>query len=215
MPISTKLCNPTPFDARIPYERGIVIHVAADGATTLSSKQMDDYRPDMPGSESTQEILNTAGLFLEDPDLEYDIQALRAIRACIKAKQRRVDECVRRLQQNHIEAQQDPDPEKPAFKEKLKLLGMLRLKDEIKILEERETMYAETVGDADSPNAGPRYDPERTCFATDPPREFASVTSLKIFLHENPDIRRRHEDMTKAEEDAQVELHNDPDLDFE
>jgi hypothetical protein len=215
MAISTKLCNPTPFDARIPYEKGIVIHVAADGACTLTSKQMDDYRPDMPGSESTQEILDTYGLFLEDPDLEYDIQALRAIRACIKMKQRRVDECTRRLQQNHIEAQQDPDPEKPAFVEKLKLLGMTRLSEEIMLLKDREKMYAETVGDSDSPNAGPRYDPERTCFATDPPREFASVTSLKIFLNENPEVKKLHDSMTAAEEEAQVDLHNDPDLDFE
>ncbi len=215
MSISTKLCNPTPFFVEIPYEKGIVIQVEADGSTTLSSAQMDDYRPDLPGSEQTSMILAEEGVFLEDPDLDYDIQALKAIRGAIVAKKRRLEECIFRLQQNHVEAQQDPDPEKPAFKEKLRRLGMYVVKDKILMLEAREKVYDEIVGDRQLASAGPRFDPERTCFATDPPREFASVTALAIFLSENPEIAAAHNVANAAEADAQADAGKDADLDFE
>lgn len=57
MALITKLVNPTPFDVEIPYEKGISIHIPADGEVDLTMGQLDDFRPGKPGSEETRKIL--------------------------------------------------------------------------------------------------------------------------------------------------------------
>jgi hypothetical protein len=102
----------------------------------------------------------------------------------------------------HVEAGLDPNPEAPAFQEKLRRMGLLNLLKQIDELKVREGLYVEEVGDIgdDLLPTGPKLDPERTCFATDPPREFPSKTALKIFLAENPEIAKVHASLQEHEE---------------
>lgn len=216
MAISNKLCNPTKTDVEIPYEKGVVIHVPADGSTTLTVQQMDDYRPDKPGAEEARRILDESGVFLEDPELDYDRQALKAIKNAIRAGERRFQEARDRLVEMHVAAGIEANTEAPVFKEKLRKMGLLRLQERIEELKKREELYRQALGgDIDDSNfqpAVPKLDPERTCYAIDPPREFASKTALNIFLSEHPDIAKKHEALSQAE--AQAESEDDSDLTF-
>ena len=90
MPVVANLINPTPFDVKINHEKGVYINVPADGETTLSMQQLDDYRPGKPGSEVTKKILDFEGVFLQDTDLSYDFQALTALRAAVRERKDRI-----------------------------------------------------------------------------------------------------------------------------
>lgn len=195
MSISNKLCNPTKFDREIDYDRGIVIKVPAEGSVQLTVGQMADFQEGRPGSEEARLKLTTQGLFLFDNDREYDVQALEAIRLCIKHLEGRYNEAVARLQDMHIAANLPSNPEDSAFQNKLRTMGLLRLKAETDMLKKREAVYHEAVGPQGDKFSGnvQKFDPERTCFVTDPPHEFPSKTALKVFLDENPEVKARHE----------------------
>jgi hypothetical protein len=195
MSISNKLCNPTKFNREVDYDRGVSIHVPAEGSVQLTVQQMADFQEGRPGSEEARLKLTTQGLFLVDNDREYDVQALEAINLCVKYLEGRYNEAVARLQDMHIAANLPSNPEDDAFKNKLRTMGLLRLKTETEALRKRADMYLEAVGpqpDRFTPSM-PKFDPERTCFITDPPKEFASKTALRIFLEENPEIKAKHE----------------------
>ncbi len=51
MAVVARLVNPTPFDVKIPYERGVYINIPADGDVELSMGQLDDFRSGKPGSD--------------------------------------------------------------------------------------------------------------------------------------------------------------------
>ena len=195
MSISNKLCNPTPFDREIDYDRGIVIKVLAEGSTQLTVGQMADFQEGRPGSEEARLKLTTQGLFLLDSDREYDVQALEALKLCIRYLEGRYNEAVARLQDMHIAANLPSNPEDPAFQAKLRTMGLLRLQTEMNKLKGRQALFEKAVGPQPDKFAstGPKYDPERTCFVTDPPREFPSKVALAIFLEENPEVKARHE----------------------
>jgi len=195
MSISNKLCNPTPFDREVDYDRGIVIKVLAEGSTQLTVAQMADFQEGRPGSEEARLKLTTQGLFLYDNDREYDVQALEAIKICVKHLEGRFNEAVARLQDMHIAANLPSNPEDPAFQAKLRTMGLLRLQTETNKLKARQVLLEEAVGPQPDKfsSSTPKYDPERTCFVTDPPHEFPSKTALKIFLSENPEISARHD----------------------
>ena len=54
MAVVARLRNPTPFDVKIPYERGVYINIPSDGEVELSMEQLDDFRPGKPGSEAAR-----------------------------------------------------------------------------------------------------------------------------------------------------------------
>lgn len=212
MSISNKLVNPTPFEVKIPYEKGVVIKVPADGYVNLTVQQMDDYRPDKPGSEETRRILYEQGVFLEDPEVDYNKQALIAIRQAIKAKLSRYEEAQERLVEMHMTADKPVDIESDQFKTRMRRMGLTQLIEQAEKLKVRETIYAKTVGEVEEGMqvSTPVYDPERTTYATDPPREFPSKLALEIFLSENPDIAAKHNALANAEasvdEDSKLEF---------
>jgi hypothetical protein len=41
-------------------------------------------------------------------------------------------------------------------------------------------------------------DPERSCFVTNPPRQFPSKTALDMFLSEHPEIKEKHDKLTAS-----------------
>lgn len=205
MALSNKLCNPTPFDAEINYSQGVVVVIPSDGHTILTKGQMDDFDETQPGYEETRQILETKGLFLEDPNREYDAQAVEAIRNAIKIKKDRINDCITTLRGLLLKENMDANPESDIFQERLKQMGITGLERQVDILEKRVNAFKKALGpDFDSAitATAPRLDPERTCFVMDPPREFASVTALNIFLEENPEIRQQHESFMNAQESS-------------
>lgn len=200
MAISNKLRNPTPFTRKVEYTSGITIKVPAEGFTLLTTQQMADFQDGRPGSEEARLKLTTQGLFLEDTDRSHDLQALEALRLCIKYLEGRYNEAVARLQDMHVAAGIDANIDSTAFRAKLRTMGLENLMTEVAKLKEYESAYVEEVGPQVSfKTQAPKYDPDRTCFVTDPPREFPTKAALRIFLNNNPEIRVKHESMTSRQ----------------
>ena len=55
-------------------------------------------------------------------------------------------------------------------------------------------------------SVSPALDPERSCFVTNPPRQFPSKTALAMFLAENPEIKAKHDALTGISEEAGQEV---------
>lgn len=197
MAFSHKLFNPTPFEVKIPYHRGISIVVPADGFCNISTDQMQDLLPGQPGSEEVKQLLESYGVFLEDTDREFNSQALQAIKACIRRKRERYNEALHR-QQELCTAQNLPaDEDDPSMQNRLKRIGLFTLKADIQKLEARQVIYEKVVTEEEEDFGGlraPRLDPDRTVFVLDPPKQFATPLAMEIFLNENPDIRAKHEE---------------------
>ena len=94
----------------------------------------------------------------------------------------------------------DADETSEAFQKKLRSMGLARLKNEILMLEKRIKLYSKVVGeDEEVVSRGNVFDPEKTCFILEPPREFKSVTALNVFLSESSaEIQAAHEADVKA-----------------
>ena len=192
MALITKLVNPTPFIVEIPYEKGISIIIPADGEVDLSMQQLDDFRPGKPGSEETRKLLNFEGVFLSDSDLSYDFQALQTLKACVKERQERVKTFIDRNKTARL--QQGAAIDDKTMEEIKVSAGYARMEANANKLIARIKVL-EGVVNADENKGAVRQnlDPERTCFVTNPPRQFPSKTALAMFLGENPEIAEKHE----------------------
>jgi len=195
MPVVANLINPTPFDVKINHEKGVYINVPADGETTLSMQQLDDYRPGKPGSEVTKKILDFEGVFLQDTDLSYDFQALTALKAAVRERKDRVKQFIDRTKGSRVAGGAAIDDD--SMEELVVSSGHGRMRDDITKLETRITILQGIVN-ADEAKGSVRQtlDPERTCFVTNPPRQFPSKTALAMFLAEHPEIKAKHDALT-------------------
>ena len=97
-----KMVNPTPFDVKIPYERGVYISIPADGEVGLSMQQFDDFRPGKPGSEAAKKLLDFEGVFVADSDLSYDYQALQALQIAVRERKERIKTFIDRTRNSRI-----------------------------------------------------------------------------------------------------------------
>lgn len=199
MAIQNKLCNPTPFDVEIPYEKGIVIKIPAFGATELTMQQMDDYRDGKPGSENVQENLDYYGLFLLDADRPYNNQALRALKASLRAKEERLRDVRTNIQSRSINLPQGgADPET-----QLITMGFGTLIQQTEILKEQIAYLEKSVVDDEGGRAVKQLDPNRTIFVMNPPTEFPSKEAMGFFLNlpQNAAIKEAHEAFVAAQEE--------------
>jgi len=194
MALSNKLINPTPFPVEYKYEKGVVLKIPADGELELTVSQLDDFIPNKPGSEEVRKILGFHGLFLQDVDKSYDSQALAALKECVKIRKGQYREFVDRLRKAYIEQGKPADDE--TVEEQAALTGYKKFNDDIGVLENRIKALT-TVVDKDKTKGRLKedLDPERTTFVTTPPRQFPSKTALKMFLDENPSLKREHNKM--------------------
>jgi hypothetical protein len=194
--LTDTLINPTPFDVKIDYTAGVTIRIPGDGRYKLDMEQLDDYRTGKPGSEQTTKDLQYHGLFILDGDRSYDSQAIEALKASYKAKNYQLDEFTKTLRKNRVSMGAAVDD--TSMEEALNLAGYGRIIGELEMLKNRIDVLQEVV-DADGSGGAitSRLDPKRTCFITKPPKEFPSETALKIFLSENPDIKKQHEAFVK------------------
>lgn len=202
MAYSAKLMNPTPWDVELNYEKGVVLVVPAFGSVDLTMQQLDDYRPDKPGSEAVYEELDFHGLFLMDSDRPYDNQALEAIEKSLRKKR----ELYNSKLQTHRDraARQGINVDEDTINNLMRQMGMFQLDEKIQSLRKLSEQYGNVVEDE---NARRRHklDPERTVFAMSPPREFPSTTARKFFLEQNPEIAAKEAEFRAALEDAEAE----------
>jgi hypothetical protein len=186
MAYAAKLANPTPFDVEINYDRGIDLQIPAFGSTDLTLQQMDDFRPDKPGSETVQETTGFYGLFLMDTDRPYENQALEAL----KESHRRKSSMHREITQGHRDraARQSLNIPEETFKQVEKQMGIDKLVEEIDALSKLIIKYEKIVVGDDSTKKRHQLDPARTVFALNPPKEFDSVIAREFFLDANPEV---------------------------
>jgi len=195
MAIVTKMINPTPFDVKIPYQLGVSIRIPADGEIDLTMQQLEDFAPGKPGSEETRKLLEFEGVFLQDTDLSYDIQALNTLKSCARERRDRIKNFVDRTRNARLAAGASvTDKEIDELKESSGYgnmeRGVQKLEARIKILE--KTVNADT----NRGSVRQTLDPTRTCFVLNPPRQFPSRTALAMFLEENPEIKAKHDAFT-------------------
>jgi len=204
-----KLVNPTPWKIEIPYDRGTFINIEPDGEYEFSSiDQQKDFEPGQPGSEEVRKLLEGAGAFLLNPDLSYDLQALRALQSCIKVKKSFQSDFIQRLRDGRIATGRSIDDgtlqeaiESAGYGHKsLSRTGLPGLQGQIEALEKRVAFLKKAVeSDPVKGFVKDRLDPEKTCFVTNPPRQFPSKTALAMFLVENPAIKEQHDKWVKAQ----------------
>ena len=195
MAVVAKMVNPTPFEVKIPYTRGIYITVPADGETELSMEQLDDFRGGKPGSEATRSILNFEGVFLQDTDLSYDYQALKALRQAVKEREERVKTFIDRTRNNRIAGGATVD--EATMDDLIENAGYGRMQNDILKMKARIAHLVKVVNEDDNKGAVRQtLDPKRTCFVINPPRQFPSETALAMFLSENPEIKKAHDALT-------------------
>jgi len=198
---AAKLCNPTPFDANLNYEKGVYLKVPAFGSMDLTLNQMDDYRPDKPGSETALEEPEYFGLFLLDTDRPYENQALDAIRKSHDKKKTRY----REVTKGHREraARQNLTITDEHFKEIESQMGMDTLLDQVGTLAKLITKYEEIVQGTKESRKRKQLDPTRTVFALNPPKEFDSMVTRQFYLDENPEVALKEQEIRTQMEQAE------------
>jgi hypothetical protein len=207
MAVVAKMINPTPFDVKIPYTRGIYIKVPADGETELSMEQLDDFRGGKPGSEETRKILSFEGVFLQDTDLSYDFQALKSLRMAVKEREDRIKTFVDRTRNSRIAGGATVDDS--TMEDLIQNAGYGRMSDDVDKLKNRISHLVQVVNEDENKGAVRQsLDPKRTCFVINPPRQFPSETALAMFLSEHPEIKAEHDALVNPVVE-EVEAHVD------
>lgn len=189
MGITSRLCNPTPFPVKFQWEPGRPIIIDPDGFAELTHEQLLDFRPGQPGSEEVRKQTDFLGIFLFDSDRSYDVQALEACRLASKVKNEEYKLRMQNLRNMRTAAGMRPDED--TMTELERQSGLYRLREESAALKARVEIFGEAVANEET-RSKEAIDFTRTCLATNPPREFASPTALKVFLSENPDVAERH-----------------------
>lgn len=204
MAIAALLVNPTPFDVKIPYERGVYINIPADGDVALERQQLDDFTPGKPGSEAARKLLDFEGVFLQDTDLSYDLQALRALETAVKERKERIKTFIDRTRNSRIAGGATVDD--ATMDDLVESSGYGRMQKDVDKLVKR-IKFLQTVVDADANKGSARQnlDPKRTIFCINPPRQFPSETAVAMFLAEHPDIAEAHEALTNPAEETTEE----------
>ena len=202
MALVAKMVNPTPFDVKIPYQKGVYIKVPADGDVELSMSQLDDFRPGKPGSEGPKKLLDFEGVFLEDSDLSYDFQALQALNIAVQERETRIKDFIERTKNARIAGGATVD--EATMADLLVASGYGNMQKVVDKLKARVGVLRQVV-DADAHKGAVKQslDPKRTCFVISPPRQFPSETALTMFLLENPDVAEEHNKFVAAA-DAEV-----------
>lgn len=204
MSLTSKLCNPTPFDVDLPYDRGVSIKIPSFGVTELSMRQLDDLRPGKPGSPEVRKVLDYHGLFLLDPDRPYNNQALESINRSRKAKEDQYNAVVKNLRSSRAATGVAHDD--TAFDETLIQLGYAELGRKISILKDAVKKFEKAVGDAKETTSRAQLDPKRTVFTMEPPREFPSVAAMEFFLDQNAEIKAKHIAFTSQDQTEETEV---------
>lgn len=195
MNLSSKLCNPTPWQVRFEWEPGRPIIIEPDGYATLDHDQLLDFRPGNPGSQEIKQKTDFLGIFLLDMDRSYDVQALEVLRTCYDLKKNEHRQRMQNLRDMRTASGMKPDE---ATMESLeRQSGLIKFREECAVLEKRIKFFEDAVSNQEVKKRE-EIDFKTTCLATNPPRQFPSETSLKAFLQENLEIAEKHYALVEA-----------------
>lgn len=196
--LTNKIVNPTPFDVEIEWNRGVILKVAADSELELSMEQLNDFRPGQPGSEEVKQITDYFGLFLLDGDRSWEEQAVHAIEDSLKAKKAQVEGFVNRVRDSRIS--QGSPVDDAAMDEILRTSGQDKIREQCESLDKRLKFLRKLLGEKGTKGkVKETLDPKRTCFITQPPRQFPSEAALELFLmDQSPEFRAKHEEYKKS-----------------
>jgi hypothetical protein len=195
MAVVSNLINPTPYDVKIAYQQGVYIHVPADGEVNISMQQLDDFRPGKPGSEETKKILDFEGVFLQDSDLSYDFQALVALKSYVRERKDRIKSFTERTKGSRVAGGVAVDDD--TMQELLDSAGYSKMQGQVEKVVGRIKILEQIVNESEGKGSVRHtLDPERSCFVTNPPRQFPSKTALLMFLSDNPEIKAKHDALT-------------------
>lgn len=196
MNLSNRLCNPSPFDVEWPYDKGVKLKIPADGYIDLPVEIMDDFRPDKPGYEAVKLQMDQYGIFLKDPTIPYEKQAVEALEACVRSRKAQYDDAHNNLSRR---AAQQGNYDKKSFEETLRQLGFAALKEKTGVIDKRLDKFKRRAVKMEATPT--KYDPKRTLLFLDPPKEFDSEVAMEIFLEENPKIKEQHDSWLAAQGD--------------
>ena len=197
MGITSRLCNPTPWEVTLPWEPGRELVIPPDGFVELTHEQLLDFRPAQPGSDEVKKQTEFFGIFLFDSDISYDQQALDAVTRCADILEK--EHQSRMLNVRNMRVAGGMTPDEDTMNDLERQMGLDGFRKKAVSLRERAKVYASAVEDADV-RKKETIDFTRTCLATNPPQEFASPTALTIFLSENPEIAEKHNALVSAME---------------
>ncbi len=201
MAVVANLINPTPYDVSIAYQQGVFIDVPADGEVNISMQQLDDFRPGKPGSEETKKILDFEGVFLQDSDLSYDFQALESLKSYVRERKDRIRTFLERTK--GVRTQQGVNVDDDVMQELLDSAGYGNMQRCVDKVQGRISLLEKLVNTDEAKGyVGRTLDPERSCFVTNPPRQFPSKTALALFLAEHPEIKAKHDALLGVDAEA-------------
>lgn len=220
MNVSSRLCNPTPFDVDWNWHAGIVIGIPKDGHTDLDYRHVHDFREGNPGSEAVMDMMDHLGIFLRDYDFSYEAQALKALNASLRSKKSQYGQAVENFKTKRAALGIKDEPE--AFEATLKAAGYagvredgsLGLREQIEKLEHRKAIYTEAVSAQKVEAKTKDLDPEVTLIFVNPPKVFDSPIALRVFLSEpgNESIKTQYEawyDQVTSKQEPNVEESTD------
>lgn len=196
MNITNRLCNPTPFTVEWPYDKGVILTIPAYGHLDLETSQMiEDFRPDSQGSESVGLLMRDYGLFLRDPSVPYEVQALKAIENCTRSKQ---EMC--RMARDGMEKAMAATGNfnQTAVDKQFERLGFKRIEEQVALLEKKAEFYRSQIQDTSRP-LHRQFDPERTLLFLNPPREFETKIAMLSYLEDHPEHKALQEKFLAAQ----------------
>ena len=185
--ITSRVCNPTPFKVDFNFHGGVNIVIEADGFVDLQSTlASEQFRPDLPGTEAVREEMTQVGIFLRDPMVPFEVQAIKALTGTLNYKKSLYNDAKNNLRSR---AAAQGVYNEDAFAETLDRLGYTRLLVDVDKLEKRLKLYQSKVDPATlNRPLHKQYDPKRTLLFLSPPKEFESEIAMEIFLAEHPDM---------------------------
>lgn len=196
--ISNQLENPTPFTVEWPWDKGVQLVIPAYGTYNLTPNMLEDFHPDSAGSESVGLLMRDYGIFLRDPSVPYEIQALKAIQACIKSKREMCREAKAGMEKN-MSATGNYSQE--AVDKTFERLGFKRIEDQVEVLERKAEWYASQIKSSNRP-LHRQFDPERTLLFLNPPREFTTKVAMISYLEDHPEDKIKYEKWLAANTDT-------------
>jgi len=197
MNISNRLCNPTPFKIKWPYDKGVNLIIEPDGHIDLPVDIMDDFRSDKPGFEAVDFQMKQYGIFLKDPTRAYEHQAIETLEAYIETWTQTYNDCKNNMRRR---ASAQGTYDEKAFDETLKQMGYAAIMERVEQVKARLKIYQSSVSEERVVHQ--QFDPERTVLCLDPPKEFDSKIAMQIWLEEHPDVKAQHEAFMEAQENA-------------
>ncbi len=190
MHITNQLENPTPFDCEWNYHKGIVLKIPAYGTYLLeTAEQLEDFRADSAGSESVGLLMKDYGLFLRDPSVPYETQALKAIKDCIKSKREMCREARSNIEKNMSTT---GNYSQDAVEKTLERLGFKMIEGQVEVLEKKAEWYESQIKATGRP-LHKQFDPERTLLFLNPPREFTSKVAMVSYLEDHPEDKVKYD----------------------